>query len=234
MDRIRRHFTSAHVIAMLALMVALGGTGYAALSLPKNSVGTKQLKKNAVISSKVKNRSLKAVDFKKGQIPKGAQGPRGIQGFPGQQGIAGPTGASGPTGPTGAAGLNGSTAFARIADDGTLVGGAAQNNGVTAANVQHDPGPPASESTGAGVYCIGGLGFTPKSAVVALDNTDSLPAAPNLTGGSLNFIPSVAVFKGEDLGHCDNAHGQARIAIEQVNDAAAPTLANHGFLIWFQ
>jgi hypothetical protein len=74
------------VVACLALTVALGGTGYAAIKLPKNSVGTKQLKKNAVVSSKVKNRSLKAVDFAAGQLPKGAKGA---------------SGATGPTGPTG-------------------------------------------------------------------------------------------------------------------------------------
>ena len=70
----------ALVIACLALTVALGGTGYAAIKLPKNSVGTKQLKKNAVVSSKVKNRSLKAVDFATGQLPKGARGASGATG----------------------------------------------------------------------------------------------------------------------------------------------------------
>lgn len=34
------------------MFIALGGTGYAAFKLPKNSVGTKQLKKNA---AKLKN-----------------------------------------------------------------------------------------------------------------------------------------------------------------------------------
>jgi hypothetical protein len=36
------------VVALLALIVALGGTGYAAVTLPQNSVGTKQLKRGAV------------------------------------------------------------------------------------------------------------------------------------------------------------------------------------------
>jgi hypothetical protein len=39
------------VIASVALMVALGGTGYAAVALAPNSVGTAQLKNNAVNSS---------------------------------------------------------------------------------------------------------------------------------------------------------------------------------------
>jgi hypothetical protein len=80
-------------IALLALFVALGGTGYAALSLPKNSVGSKQLRKgavknsdiaaNAVTGSKVKRRSLSASDFKSGSLP---QGPRGLQGPKGNAG----------------------------------------------------------------------------------------------------------------------------------------------------
>ena len=68
-----RRPSPALVISLIALFVALGGTGYAALSLPKNSVGTKQLKKNAVTgskikknavtSSKVKNHSLTSADI---------------------------------------------------------------------------------------------------------------------------------------------------------------------------
>ena len=44
----------ATVIACLALTVALGGTSYAAIVLPANSVGTAQLKNNAVNTLKVK------------------------------------------------------------------------------------------------------------------------------------------------------------------------------------
>ena len=50
----------AFVISLIALFVALGGTTYAATSLPKNSVGTKQLKRNAVTSSKIKNGAVTA------------------------------------------------------------------------------------------------------------------------------------------------------------------------------
>lgn len=83
----------AMVIACIALGVALGGTSVAAIqALPKNSVGTKQLKKNAVISSKVKNRSLLAVDFKAGQLPQGPKGDPGAPGAPGAPGQQGPPG----------------------------------------------------------------------------------------------------------------------------------------------
>jgi hypothetical protein len=80
------------VLAFVALLVALAGTSYAAIQLPANSVGTKQLKKNAVISKKVKNRSLKAVDFATGQLPRGPQGPQGAQGPAGPQGPKGDKG----------------------------------------------------------------------------------------------------------------------------------------------
>lgn len=80
------------VVACLALSVALGGTGYAAITLPKNSVGARQLKKNAITSTKVKDRSLLARDFKQGQIPRGLKGDTGAQGAQGIQGIQGPAG----------------------------------------------------------------------------------------------------------------------------------------------
>jgi len=95
------------VIALVALAVALGGTGYAATLLPAGSVGTAQLKNGAVISSKVKNGSLQAADFAPGELPAGAQGPQGPAGSAGPQGPAGPAGPQGPKGDTGAAGSQG-------------------------------------------------------------------------------------------------------------------------------
>jgi hypothetical protein len=45
----------ANVIATLALFLALGGGAYAATHFPKNSIGAKQLKKNSVVTAKIKN-----------------------------------------------------------------------------------------------------------------------------------------------------------------------------------
>lgn len=47
--------TFANVMSVIAVFIALGGIGYATLKLPKNSVGRKQIKPNAVNSSKVKD-----------------------------------------------------------------------------------------------------------------------------------------------------------------------------------
>ena len=70
--RIRAHFQS-NVVAYLALFVALGGTTYAATSLPRNSVTTKSIRKGAVTKPKiakdavtgaaVKDRSLSGADI---------------------------------------------------------------------------------------------------------------------------------------------------------------------------
>ena len=93
----------ALVISCVALGVALGGTSYATvLQIPKNSVGTPQLKNSAVTSAKVKNRSLLRADFAAGQVPAGPTGP------------AGPAGPAGPGGPAGPAGAPGVSAVERV------------------------------------------------------------------------------------------------------------------------
>jgi hypothetical protein len=80
----------ALVIACLALAVSLTGGAYAvSTALPRNSVGPAQLKANAVNSAKVQNRSLRAVDFGIGQIPKGPPGPAGAAGPQGPPGTSG-------------------------------------------------------------------------------------------------------------------------------------------------
>jgi hypothetical protein len=58
------------VVACLALGIALGGTSYAAVTLPRNSVGTKQLKKNAVTSPKIKNNAVTGADVNEASLAK--------------------------------------------------------------------------------------------------------------------------------------------------------------------
>jgi hypothetical protein len=296
MRPIRAHLTFANVISMVALFVALGGTGYAATQLAKNSVGAKQIRKNAVKASEIAAGAVRTPDIRANaingsKIPDGAvtgadladngvggadiadEGVGGAdiadEGVGGadiandavgageiaDNAVAGSELADGSVGSADVAneslGTNdvtdgtllagdfaadqlGPTAFARIAGDGTLVGGAGQSKGIAAGNVQKNAGAPATESTGPGVYCIGGLSFTPRSAVVTLDNTDSLPLVPAVQGGSLNFIPTTAIFKGEDFSRCDTAHGQVRVAIERVDQTNPPELVDHGFFIWIQ
>jgi hypothetical protein len=54
----------ANAIAYLALFVAMGGTTYAAIRLPANSVGTKQLQKGAVTGAKVAKNTLTGSNIK--------------------------------------------------------------------------------------------------------------------------------------------------------------------------
>jgi hypothetical protein len=100
----------ALIIACIALAVALSGASYAAIIIPRNSVGTLQLKPNAVNTFKVLNGSLIRADFKAGQIPAGPPGP------------AGPAGAAGAAGPAGPAGP--SDAFSKFANGPIVIPGA--------------------------------------------------------------------------------------------------------------
>jgi hypothetical protein len=92
----------AMLVALLALFVALGGSSYAALSLPKGSVGASQLKKDSVTSPKVKGGSLLLSDFRASERAKlrGSQGVPGLQGVQGAPGVQGTPGLNGEPGAT--------------------------------------------------------------------------------------------------------------------------------------
>ncbi len=83
-----RSYLLQHHIGLLALFVALSGTAYAAAELPPNSVGARQLKRSAVVSSRVKDFSLLRRDFKRGQLPRGPVGPPGAAGTARAYGVA--------------------------------------------------------------------------------------------------------------------------------------------------
>ncbi len=56
------------MVALVALVIALGGTSFAATKLAKNSVGTKQIKKNAVVTSKIKKNAITTSKIKKDNV----------------------------------------------------------------------------------------------------------------------------------------------------------------------
>lgn len=124
------------IVACLALLVALSGTGMAAATqLGRNSVGTPQLKDGAVTNAKVRNnavnsakvaaRSLLRSDFAPGQLPAGPVGP---------QGPAGPQGSAGPQGAAGAAGVIGPITVR--SQSVSVPGGVAENGAYNTAEVQ--------------------------------------------------------------------------------------------------
>jgi hypothetical protein len=86
--KFRPRLTYANVVSSLCLFILLGGGAYAAMELPRNSVGTKQLKKHAVTLAKVATGVKSAL-----------RGPRGAKGdscLPTKPNCVGPRGAAGP------------------------------------------------------------------------------------------------------------------------------------------
>lgn len=95
------------IFSIIALLIAvlgvtpLGEAAYNAV-VPRNSVGTQQLQRNAVKAAKIApnairtghvlNGSLLVEDFKPGQIPQGPKGDRGDKGDKGDQGAPGVSG----------------------------------------------------------------------------------------------------------------------------------------------
>jgi hypothetical protein len=179
LQRLRRGLSFGNVTSMLALTIALGGTSYAAIVLPSNSVASKQIKakavknsdlaSNAVTSAKVKNGALRAADFAPGQLPRGATGAQGAPGTPGTPGAPGQTGPQGPTGTVGAATVQFEQAPADLAN------GANQNYGVFC---------PAGQQAIAG----GGRGDDTLSEETILTNTrpaiSSTNTEPPVDGGT--------------------------------------------------
>jgi hypothetical protein len=146
LGRLGAHLTE-HAVGYVALFIAIGGTSYAAVSLPRNSVGTAQLRagsvtapklaKRAVDSSKVKNGTLLAKDFAAGQLP------------------AGPKGDTGPAGPAGAAGAKGDPGPAGLRDF-TLVT-ASSGFDMTGGKFARVTCPPGYLATGGGFFRDGAV-----------------------------------------------------------------------------
>ena len=64
----RRRPSAAIVISCVALFMSLGGVGYAAISIPNSSVGTAQLKNNAVSYKKIQPGAVGIVRANTGQL----------------------------------------------------------------------------------------------------------------------------------------------------------------------
>lgn len=64
---LRRHLSFANVTAVLALLLATAGTSYA-MTLPRNSVGTQQIKPNGVTATDIKTNAVRSPDVKDGTL----------------------------------------------------------------------------------------------------------------------------------------------------------------------
>jgi hypothetical protein len=149
LSRLRARVTYANVVGTLALFVALGGTSYAAVTITG-----KNIRDNTVTSADIKNKSLQTVDFSPGTLIAGPQGKQGLQG---PAGPAGPAGAQGPAGP----------AVRLVTADGAAVPVAPGASAVV-----------ASVDCPAGMFAIGGGGFTTNGTAVLTDSfqTSTAPA----------------------------------------------------------
>jgi hypothetical protein len=185
----------AMVIACIALALTLGGTAYAAARLAPNSVTTRE----------VKNRSLLAVDFKLGQLPRGARGATGDQGPAGPAGPAGAAGPAGPAGPSGASNVK----WALVKMDGTL---AAQSGGLTV----------SSHSTGQYILDFGSASNT--KLIVASNGF----ASDSTTRGSIIAGPCGGTAEGFI---CPSANDTNHVIVRTYNNAANPVLEDHSFYV---
>src|SRR3954469_94997 len=158
--KLRTRITSAHVIAMIALFVALSGSSYAAVtirasqirnnSIPgskikSGSIPATKLRNNSITGGKLKNNSVGAAKLRTDALPPTSGGGNLINpnsttdnasssGARGPQGPAGPRGLPGATGPAGATGSQGATGAAGTnADLVKVTGGAVVPTGGTQA-----------------------------------------------------------------------------------------------------
>lgn len=189
----------ANVTATIALVVAMGGTSYAAVTITgkniKNgSVGSVDIARNAITSAKVKNGSLLRQDFRAGQLPAGPTGP------------AGATGPTGPMGPAGAQGIPG-TAAAK-GDKGDK--GDPGTNGTNGAN----------GAAGSDAIPAVGLSSLPDPILVSTANPTAWVTVTGLTqaitvpGGPARRV--LATVSGESACYGANGFCQLRILIDGV------------------
>src|SRR3954452_23646976 len=140
---IREHLTYANVCASLALFIALGGTSYAALSLPRDSVGQRELRARSVGASELMPGAVTSRSVHDGSIaprdlsaaaraslagppgPIGLTGPAGPTGALGERGPQGLQGQQGPKGDQGPPGANAMTMRAMVENDGSWQAGTA-------------------------------------------------------------------------------------------------------------
>jgi hypothetical protein len=82
----RQRLTYANVMSTIAVFVVLGGTGYAATRLARNSVGSPQIRNGAIKNVDISSATKRSLRGKRG-----AKGPTGLAGTAGATGPAGPS-----------------------------------------------------------------------------------------------------------------------------------------------
>jgi hypothetical protein len=193
-----------NAVAYCALFVATGGTSYAAVSLPANSVTSKQIKKSAVSGPKIKKNAVTAAKIKKNAVTaakikadavdtaKVKDGSLLLKDFAPGQLAAMQSAAS--AGAVGARGSNGSSNGETGAAGGTGVAGAKGDTGERGATGATGPIGPAGP---AGV----------SSVVVRTDSSDTASASVYchagervVGGGGTSEVPGYSIHESVPLG----------------------------------
>jgi hypothetical protein len=173
----------ALAVSVMALVVALGGTSYAAAM-----IGSADIKDDSVRSKDVRDGTLKKRDLR--FDPTGEQGP------------AGPAGPAGPEGPAGPAGADGSGRWVLVNAEGEIE---AQSGGFTVTagyptleNTAVAPAPDNSQRANGNVYIDAGEDLTDNGivATIALQNTVD-QNADGVTNGRATGPDANPEFSGE-------------------------------------
>ncbi|WP_281289801.1 hypothetical protein [Nocardioides rubriscoriae] len=205
------------IVSTMALVVALGGTSYAA-----TQIGSNDIKNGAVTSPKIKDGTIKPIDLAPGTVrtgpagpagPEGPQGPAGADGSPGASGAVGPAGPTGPTGPAGPQGPAGVGRWVYVGRDGTIL---AQSGGFTLvagyptlANTAVPPAPDNSLRANGNVYINANEDLSDNAivATVVLQNTIEQDGNSNTNGrfagadGNAEFSGEIAVSRCNFMGN---------------------------------
>jgi hypothetical protein len=128
----RRRLSYANVMATIAVFLALGGGAYAATRLPDGSVGTRQLRRDAVTRAKLADRSVSTAQLVHDGVTLNrlSAGVRSLLRSK-AAGTPGPAGAPGSPGAPGAPGAPGTRSFAAAGSDTSAYVSGATLAGVT-------------------------------------------------------------------------------------------------------
>ena len=229
---IRTRLSYANVMASVAVFLALGGASYAAVSVPRDSVGTQQLRENAVTLSKLaggsvdtrqlRDRSVEGSKLALGGVKKGSLSPW-IQGQLAHRAAQGPPG---PKGETGARGPGAVPVRYSQAASGTP-------NPLTVIDIDGLSFSASCDESGGTIT----LNFAARSAEAAtLHETVTVDSGPDPSNpGAVDFTGNLQIDlpAGASLqtGGPSAAVGYTRVAVEAVYSAPGKTVDLHLFAI---
>jgi hypothetical protein len=160
--------TPSMAVAFTALLVALGGTSYAAATLAAGSVDTRQLRTHAVTGPKLDPDAVSRTKVRRAAVSPSKLSWTVRKALrEGRAKTPGPAGPAGPAGPQGAAGANGTAiAFGTFGADGMPLANRSANLAGLRLN-----------RAATGVYCYSGIDATVRNVVATLDSGAAAPGS---------------------------------------------------------